>query len=285
MKLKNSFYHYTMKNLAEHIDKMNLYTDLSAFHAEESDLRLLLRPFARLFRYIFIKHSYKDGVVGIVSALNAFFYEFVCLFKTWESRYIKKSWFEFYGAADINKEIREQETTHKEFIDAITASNPNLLLEVGTGAAAISFSIIKNKNIPIVIIDNNFDILKKIKSDAEKLNLKVIPVCADAFKLPFKDKTFAIVFSQGLLEHFSDPDIEIILNEKLRVALDSVLFSVPNAYYKHKDFGDERLLFKQEWESIISRFNMLESKNYYCMRTKKNFLIKRPLMYMARLKR
>ena len=282
-RLDNSFIHYSMNNLTEHMDKMNIYTDLSLSDNRDSGLRLFVRPFYRLYQYLLLKRSYRYGPIGIISALNAFFYEFVVLFKFWERRYIKRQWSGFYESIDIESEIKSQEHVHKEFVSTITDLSPKALLEVGTGAGAISFSMARDKNALIVVLDNDIRILKNIKANAKRLGLNVLPVCADAFNLPFKDNVFVVSFSQGLMEHFEDRDIGIILKEKIRVSSDSAFFSVPNNYYKHKDFGNERLLSRGEWEKRLTGFSLLESKNYYFTRTKKNFLVNRPIMYMARL--
>jgi len=283
-KLKNSFIHYSMKNLDEHINKMNRYTDLASSEKEAHILKLFLKPFYRFIQVLLLKRSYRDGVVGIILSLNAFFYEFLILFKVWERRYIRNDWNRFYESIDIEEEVKKQEHIHKELIDSIRSESPGSILEVGSGAASIAFSILKGKKIRFVTVDNNIDILKKIRSNAKKLGLHIDVVCADAFKLPFKQGAFDTTFSQGLLEHFNDKNISELIKEKLRVASNSVLFSVPNNYYKHKDFGDEKLLSKARWEKVLSGFNIAESKNYYTIRTKRNFLKSLPIMYMCKIK-
>ena len=82
--LKNSFFHYSMKNLDEHIKKINSYTTLEAERSKKVNFIAFIRPFHRLLEYIFIKKSWRDGVIGIIMCLNAVFYEFITLFKLWE---------------------------------------------------------------------------------------------------------------------------------------------------------------------------------------------------------
>ena len=55
-------------------------------------------------------------------------------------------------------------------------------------------------------------------------------LCGDCFKLPFKDNTFDLVWSQGLIEHFKNP--KEIIKEHLRVCKKNgkVLISVPYKY-------------------------------------------------------
>jgi len=89
-KFNNSFLHYSTKDLNQHMEKMNFYTDLSLSEAKGHGPILFFKPFYRLSQYIFLKRSYRYGVIGTISALNAFFYEFVILFKTWEKKYTRR---------------------------------------------------------------------------------------------------------------------------------------------------------------------------------------------------
>ena len=59
----------------------------------------------------------------------------------------------------------------------------------------------------------------------------------DMFTLPLQTKSFALVYHQGVLEHFSDQDIILALKENGRVA-ELVIFDVPNSRSKLQDFGD-----------------------------------------------
>jgi hypothetical protein len=60
--------------------------------------------------------------------------------------------------------------------------------------------------------------------------------------------------------------------------------SVPNKFYNHLDFGNERLLLKKEWEVILKEFKIFISKDYYYIRLKRNLMRKLPIMYMAAIK-
>jgi ubiquinone/menaquinone biosynthesis C-methylase UbiE len=197
---------------------------------------------------------------------------------------MKRNWIDFYLSVDIHKEIESQSTIHAEFIDVIVKHPGKTILEVGSGSGALSFAILKRKTSTLLTVDNKLEILKKVKAAAQKLGLSVTVVCADAFNLPFKKDTVDTVFSQGLLEHFNDRDIEGIIKEKLRVARGNIIFSVPNSYYRHKDFGNERLLPKEQWETLLFKFSLLRSINYYYLRTKRNLLRRLPLMYMCEIK-
>jgi len=59
-------------------------------------------------------------------------------------------------------------------------------------------------------------------------------VKCDANHLPFKDKAFVTVHSKSLLEHVTSPTK--VLKEKLRVAKERVVFSVPHYYSRLRWF-------------------------------------------------
>jgi len=90
---------------------------------------------------------------------------------------------------------------------------------------------------------------------------RVLYSISDATNLPFKNKDFDLVFSQGFFEHFGDKKIRRLIKEQLRIS-NTVVLSVPNENYSHKDLGDERLMPKTDWERILSPFNIVISKNY-----------------------
>ena len=197
---------------------------------------------------------------------------------------MNKDWYGFYKNIDIENEIAHQAVVHDDLIKGVTSLSANSVLEVGSGSASISFSIAKaKKGLGITTVDNRPEILSKIIKDANKLGLNIKTICADAFNLPFSDNAYDVVFSQGVLEHFKDSDIKKLVDEKLRVCSKSVFISVPNNYYNCRDFGDERLLSKQQWDKILSGFNIAESGTYYYIRAKRNFFRRLPVMYMCRI--
>ena len=68
-------------------------------------------------------------------------------------------------------------------------------------------------------------------------------------------------FHRVFFEHFTDDDIRKLLKEQLRVSR-KALFSVPSLWYPRQDFGDERLMKKEDWLRILSEFK-LEKASYY----------------------
>jgi hypothetical protein len=72
----------------------------------------------------------------------------------------------------------------------------------------------------------------------------------DMFKLEFQDRSFDLVYHQGVLEHFDDERIVAALSEQGRVG-QWVVFHVPNRRYPTRPFGDERLLSNGHWKKLV----------------------------------
>jgi len=64
-------------------------------------------------------------------------------------------------------------------------------------------------------------------------------VCSDVLALPFRDRTFNVVYASHLLEHVSNP--LAALTELKRVARKAVVVKVPNARYRNADESEEHL--------------------------------------------
>jgi len=171
---------------------------------------------------------------------------------------------------------------HSEFIEQIIKESPEKILEVGCGRGTISI-FLSQLGHDVTAVDKDEGVVEAAKAASKNLNANVTFNIANASKLPFKNHYFDICFSQGILEHFSDEDIIRLLKEQLRVSK-KVIFSVPSLFYNSREIGDERLLTKSRWEKILKNFEVELSLYYYRIQTKRNFNLKLPLMYMAKIK-
>jgi hypothetical protein len=73
---------------------------------------------------------------------------------------------------------------------------------------------------------------------------------------------YDVIHHQGVLEHFTVPQIRAALAQQTACA-DFVVFSVPSVNYPFEpEFGDERLLPIEEWERILAPFEV-EELTYY----------------------
>jgi len=148
---------------------------------------------------------------------------------------------------------------HKLLLTEVASSGQNIL-EVATGTGSLGI-FLSHLGYNVVSVDKNDSVLKFAQHNNANFKGGVTFKKADAFNLPFDDDSFDVCFSQGFFEHFADDDIRKLLSEQLRVSR-KVLFSVPSFWYPRQDFGDERLMKKEEWLRILSEFN-LEKASYY----------------------
>ena len=193
----------------------------------------------------------------------------------------QETWHDFYaGSYDLSAYLANL-ARHSRFIESILAGQPRRLLEVGTGSGTMSV-FLSSFGYDVTSIDNDEGVLSVACKTSEAFRGSARYELADAFNLPYENGEFDVAFSQGLMEHFSDEEIVRMLKEQLRVARAAV-FSVPNNFYGQKDIGNERLLTKERWEQIVSRFNMVESENYYSTRSRRHLYRRRSLMYLCKL--
>jgi len=169
------------------------------------------------------------------------------------------------------------------FLNTIIESKTRKILEVGAGTGTMSV-FLSNLGFEVTTLDNDPKILEIAQQVKDKFNGQNYLQKGDAFKLPFADDSFDLVFHQGLLEHFKDDDIFRLLTEHLRVA-PIVIFSVPNNFYPQKDVGDERLLGKSTWENILKPYKIVMSCNYSLKFFPKWYLPRVPVQYMAKVVR
>lgn len=94
-------------------------------------------------------------------------------------------------------------------------------LEVGCGTAFVSLYFAK-RSLDVTCLDTSKQILEVAEDNFKKEKVMGKFVIGDAGKLPFKDDSFDIVMSFGLLEHFSDPGPAIC--EMVRVLKPNGLF-------------------------------------------------------------
>ncbi len=92
-------------------------------------------------------------------------------------------------------------------------SDKNLLIDIGCGWGRWTISAAQ-KGYNAVGIDKNLIWLIFAKKMAEQLNIKNCNfICCDVLNLPIKDISFDKVYSFSFLQHFSEENLQIILNQ------------------------------------------------------------------------
>ena len=95
------------------------------------------------------------------------------------------------------------------------------VLEVGCGRGSLS-CYFSDAGYDCTLLDHSESVIEIAQKIFELNNLKATFCVGDANSLPFEDKSFDIVFSIGLLEHFED--IEPPILEQIRVLDDGGFF-------------------------------------------------------------
>ncbi len=161
----------------------------------------------------------------------------------------RPSWSHYYGKPLSWNVHLSNLLHHVPFLLAVRSCHPRRILEVGSGSG--STSILLSRLAPIVSIDLDPVIVNRCQQQSRRFFGRAEYRRGDAFDLSeFASDEFHVVVSQGFFEHFDDENIGRLLNEQLRVGK-RVAFSVPNRTYGRQDFGDERLMSRDEWDGLI----------------------------------
>ena len=88
-KLKHPIRHYPYRNISHHLEKMNVYTDLSALQKQRKGkattiASALFHSFFRFFKMYLLKRGFLDGGPGLVVSVLGSVYVFLKYIKQWE---------------------------------------------------------------------------------------------------------------------------------------------------------------------------------------------------------
>jgi SAM-dependent methyltransferase len=103
------------------------------------------------------------------------------------------------------------------------------VLEVGAGSGRDGLAL-AGLGAGVVSLDYSLPSLRLIKAQAAAADSLAV-CCGDAFALPFADGTFDVVFHQGLLEHFRNPDDLIAENARVLKPGGYLLVDVPQRWH------------------------------------------------------
>lgn len=113
------------------------------------------------------------------------------------------------------------------------------ILEIGCGCGE---GLMQFRDYFTVGVDISEESLKLSKKNNENL------VNADLFKLPFRENSFDLVYSSGLLEHFKIEKARMALLEIKRVSKGEIIIIVPNSRcFWYKLFKKSMILLKK-WD-------------------------------------
>jgi SAM-dependent methyltransferase len=133
------------------------------------------------------------------------------------------------GVGDIEETYSTGDRLAREIL-ADGAVGGARVLEVGAGSGRDTLGLARAGALAVVL-DYSPASLALVREQARRLGLTVHLVQADGLRMPFRDGTFDVVFHQGLLEHFRDP--QPLLRENARVTRRGgrVVVDVPQTFH------------------------------------------------------
>lgn len=100
-------------------------------------------------------------------------------------------------------------------------------LEAGAGTGTISLELAR-AGARVTMIDASPAAVWRIRAASQRNARVEFIAAADVRRLPFQDESFDVVWSSGVLEHFSESDLANVLSEMSRVSRKYVVSFVPN---------------------------------------------------------
>ena len=142
----------------------------------------------------------------------------------------KSHWEKFWARERNIKEVYPHSRCLIDNLTKITDVSGKRILEVGAGSGrdSVKISTLGGNSF---VVDYASSSLETIRESSVDENADLTLIKGDAFKLPFRDESFDVVFHQGLLEHFRNP--EDLLRENTRVLKKGglLLVDVPQKYH------------------------------------------------------
>jgi SAM-dependent methyltransferase len=129
--------------------------------------------------------------------------------------------------------LEETYSTGGRLVREILADGPvdgKRVLEVGAGSGRDLLGLTRAGAIGMVL-DYSPASLELVQRQAREQGLAVHLVRADALRMPFRDGSFAVVFHQGLLEHFRDPMPLLRENARITSRGGRVVVDVPQTFH------------------------------------------------------
>lgn len=141
----------------------------------------------------------------------------------------KRHWDRFWERAGPTDDVYSNEGRVAARIKLVVPVEGMRVLEVGAGSGRDGIELAA-LGAEVVSLDYSMPSLATIGKQVIS-GERVTLCCGDAFSLPFEDGTFDIVFHQGLLEHFRNPDDLIAENRRVLKSGGILLVDVPQRFH------------------------------------------------------
>lgn len=141
----------------------------------------------------------------------------------------KHHWDEFWKKSPDADEVYDNEGRVSRHFAEVGSFEGLKVLEVGAGTGRDGIYM-AGQGASVVSLDYSpasLDMISSQLSGDEDVSL----CCGDAFALPFPDGTFDLVFHQGLLEHFRNPEDMVREHHRVLKKGGYILVDVPQRYH------------------------------------------------------
>lgn len=161
-------------------------------------------------------------------------------------------WEDVYPEAADQAQIDGVWRHHRPFVDKVLElADGGPLLEVGLGSGAFLVALAEAGH-RVDGVDNYRAIVRQVKALLKERGLKAKVREEDGMALSAADGTYAVAYSQGVLEHFADWQIRALLWEQLRVARYAVA-SVPSERWVTPALVEpDRRMDEEEWMAALT---------------------------------
>jgi len=187
-----------------------------------------------------------------------------------ENEAFESIWQDWLGKADLGPTLQAHEGGRAQFvhfvgrqiheIESLSSpdSNPKVM-EVGCGTAIDSLCLASRFGATFYASDLSHRALLVARQLATHFPKPVFLVGADLKTMCFPDESFDLVFSQGVLEHFPEPDPIVAEQARVTKVGGFVIIDVPqrfNLYTLYKRFQIYRNAWPYGWETQYSAHNL-----------------------------
>lgn len=154
----------------------------------------------------------------------------------------KKHWDDFWAESRDLEDVYGNDGRIIENITAVLDLAGKRVLEVGAGTGRDSEAM-SRMGADAWTLDYSEESLRLM---AQHLENPVTVVCGDAFSVPIASETFDVVFHQGLLEHFKNPEDILAENHRVLKKGGYVLVDVPQRFHYYT-LAKHVLMFFDKW--------------------------------------
>ena len=165
----------------------------------------------------------------------------------------KDHWDRFWSEADSVEEVYSNDGRVVEHLSRVCDVSGKRILEVGAGTGRDSI-VLSRMGATVVSLDYSIESLNLVKKGSGEAD-EVFLCCGNAFSLPFADETFDVVFHQGLLEHFTNPDDLLAENVRVLKPGGLLLVDVPQRFHYYTLMKHLMIFFNKwfaGWETEFS---------------------------------